>query len=142
MFPRMRLWHFGFVMALMGIPAYATPVIQSLTPSAGSPQTLGTPVTWQTAASDTDAGTLNYRYRVILGTSNSMVRDYSLSNSFQFAGSAQADVLSSPPVGTPSPPPALLCLGAAALSIGARCLLRAAALMSSHRATRSWSSSR
>src|SRR5947209_10430805 len=86
----MHTSHLVGVLALigsMGIPAHANPVIQSVTPSAASPQPVGTPVNWQTAATDTDPGTLNYRYNIILGSSNTMVRDYSLSNSFQFAGS-------------------------------------------------------
>jgi arylsulfate sulfotransferase len=70
------------VVVMLGAPAEAAPTIQQLTPSLASPQPLGTTVTWTTVATDTDPGALNYRYVVIAGPSTLMVRDYSLSESF------------------------------------------------------------
>jgi hypothetical protein len=57
-------------------------VILQLTPSVASPQPVGTTVTWQTTATDSDPGLLNYQYKVLLGPLSFMARDFSLSNSF------------------------------------------------------------
>ncbi|MBW8868302.1 MAG: aryl-sulfate sulfotransferase [Acidobacteria bacterium] len=70
------------VAVLLGAPAYATPTIQQLTPSLPSPQPLGTTVRWTTTATDTDPGMLDYQYAIIYGLAKFMVRDYSLSQSF------------------------------------------------------------
>lgn len=60
-----------------------------LSPSVPSPQPVGTTVTWETTATDTDAGLLNYQYKVILGPLSFMARDYSLANSFPLTVTAR-----------------------------------------------------
>lgn len=66
--------------------AHATPNVTSLTPSSAAPQPIGTVITWTAAATDTDAGTLAYRFsRKTPGAGAALiVRDFHPSNTFQW----------------------------------------------------------
>src|SRR5580700_5079640 len=66
--------------------AMAVPIVSVPATSVSSPQPLGTSVTITASATDTDPGTLSYRFEI--GASNSttlnMVRDYSVDPTFVF----------------------------------------------------------
>ncbi len=67
----------------------ANPVV-SLSPSLTSPQPVGTPIVWTATASDSSAGTLNYRFSVAHGSRTfAIVRDYAQTNNFQWNPSNQ-----------------------------------------------------
>ncbi len=59
------------------MPALATVRITSMTPSAASPQAIGTPITWAVKATDTGAGPLTFQFNVA-GSSHvmSLVKDF------------------------------------------------------------------
>jgi len=65
--PRNVLLLLLFACALLGTchaPLYATIQIQSLTPSVGSPQPLGSDVAWVASATDSNAGPLTFQFNV------------------------------------------------------------------------------
>lgn len=67
----------------MGLPAYGISV--SLSPSPASPEPVGTVITWTATGSDSQAGTLVYRWQVgPSGQTAYIVRDYYTSNSFSW----------------------------------------------------------
>lgn len=74
--------------ALIQPSADAAVVISSVTPNVPSPQMVGTPVTFTAAASDTDAGTLWYRFSVKKGAGpfETMI-DYGPENSYSWVNS-------------------------------------------------------
>jgi len=63
--------------------------VQSLTASVPSPQPLGTTVVFTAAATDSNAGPLTYRFRIGVAGVFAAVRDFSLTNSFQFTNSSR-----------------------------------------------------
>ena len=71
---------------LFNHPIHATPVLSAPTTSASSPQPLGTTVTFTASATDTDAGTISYRYQIGAagGSTLHMVRDFSVTPTFVF----------------------------------------------------------
>jgi len=84
-----RLLHF---VALTGLasacaPLFALVQVQQLTPSLTSPQPLGTTVTWTATATDTNSalGPLSYQFKAGMGGTFLSLRDFSLSNSFDFS---------------------------------------------------------
>jgi len=67
------------------MPAMAVPTVSSLQPSVPPPQPLGTSITLTASATDTDPGTISYRFEIgALRTPMSMIRDYSVSNTYVF----------------------------------------------------------
>ncbi len=74
-----------FVLAVFtAIPVCAT-VTVSLTPSAVSPQPVGTTITWTPTASDTNPGTIDFRFRVSAnGQPYQTFQDFDVSTVFQW----------------------------------------------------------
>ncbi|MBS0431905.1 MAG: aryl-sulfate sulfotransferase [Proteobacteria bacterium] len=70
---------------LLPLPALAALQV-TLTPSVASPQPVGTAVNLTAAASDSNPGTLTYRYSISYGGVTRIVRDFSQDNSFDWAG--------------------------------------------------------
>src|SRR5579863_5408897 len=63
----------------------ATPLVSTLSTSVNSPQPLGTSVTITASATDSDPGTISYKYEIGQSSSTlSMVRDFSVDPSFLF----------------------------------------------------------
>src|SRR5258705_10201669 len=84
-----QLLHF-LVLAGLGTisaPLFALVQVQQLTPSLSSPQPLGTTVTWTATATDTNSGLgpLSYQFKAGMGGTFLSLRDFSLSNSFDFS---------------------------------------------------------
>jgi arylsulfate sulfotransferase len=52
------------LLACLGLPAFATVQILSLTPSVNSPQPVGTPITWIATATDSNPGLLTFQFNV------------------------------------------------------------------------------
>ena len=79
----MRLAALGW----LSCPLYASIQIQQLTPSLASPQPLGTVVTWQATASDSNPGTLEYRFsaKPITGPIFFLQRDFHTSPSVEWS---------------------------------------------------------
>ena len=74
---------------LFNYPIRATPVLSAPTTSVSSPQPLGTTVTFTASATDTDAGTISYRYQIGAGGGPlHMVRDFSVTPTFVFTPTA------------------------------------------------------
>ena len=66
----------GLFIALCA-PALGTVQIVSMTPSLGSPQVLGTPITWTATATDSNPGLLTFQFNVALpGGSLALVKDF------------------------------------------------------------------
>ena len=65
-------------------PGMATPVIGVPSTSLPSPQRLGTTVTVTASATDTDPGTISYRYEIghVAGSTLTLVRDFSVTGAF------------------------------------------------------------
>ena len=76
---------------LVGAPMQLWATIQvSLAPSLASPQPVGTPVDWVASASDTNPGTLVYRYSFgPSGGALAIVRDFSYAKNFTWVESVQ-----------------------------------------------------
>ena len=75
----MRRVHFFCATALLGAPLYATVTIQSLTPSAASPQPLGTTVTWTVKATDSASNDLTFQFNVTPPNGTlAMVKDFNV----------------------------------------------------------------
>ena len=72
--------------ATLGCTALAVPVVTGPTTSLPSPQPLGTPVTINYSATDTDPGTISYRVQIGAAASSTlaMVRDFSVQDSFVY----------------------------------------------------------
>ncbi len=72
--------------SVLGGTAMATPVVAALTTSLPSPQPLGTSVTVNYTATDSDPGVIAYRVQIGLtgSTALSMMRDFNTQNSFLF----------------------------------------------------------
>jgi len=62
-----RLYRLAGLAALCP-PAFASVQNVTLTPSAGSPQPLGTPVTWRATATNTDSNPVAFQFNVAFGT--------------------------------------------------------------------------
>ena len=73
------------VACILPLQAFATPQVQLL-PSLPSPQLTGTAVNLVATATDSDPGILTYRYAITYRGSSRIIRDYSQSNSFNWAG--------------------------------------------------------
>jgi hypothetical protein len=54
----------GLLAMIATFPAFATVTITSMTPSAASPQALGTPISWKVTATDSSANDLTFRFSV------------------------------------------------------------------------------
>lgn len=74
-----------FAVCILPLQALAAPQV-TLTPSVTSPQPVGTAVNLVATATDSDPGTLTYRYSIGYGGVTRIVRDFSQSNSFDWAG--------------------------------------------------------
>lgn len=60
-------------------PAFATVTIQSMSPSAQSPQLLGSPITWTVTAKDTSPNSLTFQFSVAsAGQAPVVVRDFNI----------------------------------------------------------------
>jgi len=71
-------------------PMYATVTIQSVTPSAASPQPLGTPIIWKVTATDTNPNSLTFRFSVATTTGTLVTTsDYNVGTSSGGVWSAQ-----------------------------------------------------
>ena len=70
---------------VLPLPALAAPQV-TLTPSVASPQPVGTAVNLVATATDIDPGTLTYRFLISYGGVTRIVRDFSQSSSFDWAG--------------------------------------------------------
>jgi arylsulfate sulfotransferase len=72
--------------AALSSPGMATPTVNTFNPSLLAPQPLGTTVTLTASGSDTDPGTISYKYEIgAAGSSTlSMVRDFSVDPTFIF----------------------------------------------------------
>src|ERR1700733_807374 len=76
-----RVW---FLALTMAGAAYGAPTV-SLSPSPASPQRVGTQIQWTATGSDSQPGTLVYRWQVSVGGGTSyIVRDYYSSNVFSW----------------------------------------------------------
>ncbi len=76
----------AFMILGLATPRLSAAIQLNMTPSPAPPQPVGTVVTWQVTASDTDAGTLSYRFSVGLTSTTMLIRrDFSLSNSWNWA---------------------------------------------------------
>jgi len=83
-----RLFTAGCVLAVGALSsnfAIATPIIGVAT-SVASPQPLGTSVSITGTATDSDAGTISYRFQVglVVGKTLTLVRDFSVDNTFVY----------------------------------------------------------
>ncbi len=72
-------WCLAGLMAVLIPPAHAMVQIVSMTPSSGSPQNVGTPITWSVTATDTNPGPLTFRFEVAAPNHPpAMVKDYNV----------------------------------------------------------------
>jgi arylsulfate sulfotransferase len=91
--PKVKPWTRGYAFAaalllILALPnghVRAAVQIQQLSPSAGAPQPVGTTVIWTASGTDSNSGTLEYRFSVQAPEEAfAVVRDFSPSNSFEW----------------------------------------------------------